>query len=258
MINMNSLHRTKTNLQHILTATVSAGFLLAMASPAQAQFIYKRVDAQGKTIYSDHIPANAKERYEAYSSKTLSLQKVTERELSESEYMLADRDKRSAEQEQIKADIQRKKDESLLGTYNSLDDIARMKKFELNQLDNSIKNDIEMLARLRDTNSVLDEQIKANKGNTTNERLLEDRSVKNDKDISVLQENIERNRKLYVEKENKYNEDRARFEEVLKTKAAAQNKAQAAIGGTAVANGTSPTNGTTTEASTPAPTDSGK
>lgn len=182
---------------------------------SNAQLIYKRVDAQGRIIYSDSISPNIKERYETYSPRSLTLQKITDRELTESEYLLAEREQKVVAKAKQDQEIQNKKDEALLRTYNNVEDIARMKKFELNQLDTSIKNDIEMLARLNDTNTTLSEQVASTK-DIANARLLGDRVSKNEKDISVLKENIDRNRKLYVEKETKYNSDKIRFEEVTK------------------------------------------
>ncbi len=192
-----------------------ASSMLFLSFGAQAQLIYKRVDAKGHIIYSDSISPNVKERYETYSPRSLTLQKITDRELSESEYLLADRERKVVEKAKQDQEVQNKKDEALLRTYNNVEDIARMKKFELNQLDTSIKNDIEMLARLNDTNTTLSEQAASTK-DVSNARLLGDRVSKNEKDIAVLKENIDRNRKLYVEKENKYNSDRVRFEDINK------------------------------------------
>ena len=200
---------------------ISMACLLGLPLVAQAQYVYKRVDSTGKIIYSDNIPANTKERFEIYSAKSLTLQKVQERELSQDEYYMAEQKKKEEEKVKLAQQEQDKKDQALVSTYNTIEDISRMKAFELGQLDNAIKNDIEMLARLNDTNTILSDQIVKTKDSTSS-RLLADRILKNEKDISVLKTNIERNRQLYVAKENKYKQDRERFEEIAKKKVVAE------------------------------------
>lgn len=204
----------KSTLAILITSTMAVS-LSSISTTAHSQFVYKRQTQDGKVIYSDHIPPNTKERYDAYSVKNFSLQKITDRELSEAEYASVAEERKNAEQKAKEEAAQKRKDEALLGTYNSVDDIDRIKKFELGQLDNSIKNDLEMLARLKDTNSVLESQISPN-SNPVNNRLLSDKIARNQKDINVINENIDRNRKLYVEKERKFDQEKVRFEDVTK------------------------------------------
>ena len=58
----------------------------------------------------------------------------------------------------------------------------------------------------------------------TNNKLLSDRVFRNDKDIAVLNENVERNRKLYVEKEKKFSQEKSRFEDITKNIPAKENE----------------------------------
>ena len=196
----------------------SSTILTLIPTDVQAQVIYKRINDKGITVYSDYIPTNSKEQYETYSSKTLSLKKVTERELSQEEYQVIDNKKREEENLRKMVQTEKRKDEVLLSTYNSLTDIQRMKDFELGQLNNSIKNEVEILARIKDQNSSLLEQM-ATMQEGASKNSLQTSMERNFKDIQSLEASISRSRNLYIEKEKKFKEDEERFKRILQEKA---------------------------------------
>lgn len=192
-------------------------FIYSNLNTAKAQVIYKRVNQNGVMVYSDYIPTNSKERYETYSSKNMSLRKITERELTQTEYASIDYQKK--EEENIRKIVaeEKRKDEILLSTYNTISDIDRMKDFEIGQLNNSLANETEMLARLKDQNNILTENLVNAPEN--NRDSLQNNILRNQRDITSLENSISRSRSLVIEKEQKYKEDKERFTRILEERA---------------------------------------
>ena len=60
----------KSTLAILITSTMAVS-LSGISTTAHSQFVYKRQTQDGKVIYSDHIPPNTKERYDAYSVKLI-------------------------------------------------------------------------------------------------------------------------------------------------------------------------------------------
>ena len=124
--------------------------LIGFTGLSQAQVVYKFKDANGKIIYSDSIPTNEKNEYSILSGKSGVLKKVVDKELTQEESEKLAQEKELAQKNKQQLEEQRKKDNSLLATYSSVNEITKLKNFELNQINQSIKNQITNITDLKD------------------------------------------------------------------------------------------------------------
>lgn len=124
--------------------------LIGFTGLSQAQVVYKFKDANGKIIYSDSIPTNEKSEYSILSGKSGVLKKVVDKELTQEEAEKLAQEKELAQKNKQQLEEQRKKDNSLLATYSSVNEITKLKNFELNQINQSIKNQITNITDLKD------------------------------------------------------------------------------------------------------------
>jgi hypothetical protein len=118
---------TSPILLPVLLITAALG---ATPNPANAGALYKWVDEDGKTRYSDRLPATqAKKKHQQLSSQGLLLN-TTEAAKSEAELAAEAAEKLKLEEEQAKADelneVQSKKDRVLLLTFSSEEELEQL------------------------------------------------------------------------------------------------------------------------------------
>lgn len=107
---------------------------------------------------------------------------------------------------------QRKKDNSLLATYSSVNEITKLKNFELNQINQSIKNQITNITDLKDKINQANDILTSNPNNKKIKENIQDLQSKLTSANSILDEN----KKFLEERTQKYQSDEARYVELLK------------------------------------------
>ena len=125
-------------------------------------YIYKFVDSTGKIVYTDRLPASEKSEFTVLSSKSGTIKKVVQKELSPEEIEQRNTDQEKQKKVAEQTELQKKRDVSLLSSYSNVQDIDKMKKYELDQIDREIKSNIDNIAVLKDRLNQLNENKKMN------------------------------------------------------------------------------------------------
>lgn len=192
-----------------LIATGLSGSLMA-----QTNEIYKYTDKSGNIVYSDKMPQSKKNETMILSSKSGVLKNMSEIEDYQAQQQLTEDDKQKLADAKKKESDQLEKDKQLLAIYSSPKDVDEVKKYELEQLDRAIQNDVNIIASLKDRREQMDKDMKSNpkiqaEYNKEYGRLIDS--------LEKTNENLERNKKMYAEREKKFNDDKARLISVLES-----------------------------------------
>lgn len=190
-----------------LTGVTSA---YAQSNSQSQGYIYK-IENGGSAIYTDRVPANEKREFSVLSSKSGTVKKVIERELTDFEQEERRKNEEDAKTATLKASEERRRDDVLLQTYSSVEDIDKYRDYELNQINLSIESSIDNIAVYKDRITGLQEILSKNNNN---------KKVKEDLDkarsnLAETQRNLDSSKKLYIEKQSKYQEDKLRYERVM-------------------------------------------
>src|SRR5262245_9005484 len=125
---------------------VTVACALLFAAPAAAQKLYKYVDSNGKVVYTDKPPIEATGKASEQLSPQGTVVKRNQAPLTaEQRAALAEESKRKAE-EQIRAKEEKRKNEALLNTYSSEQDIDQARERALKANDATIKDTERKLA----------------------------------------------------------------------------------------------------------------
>ena len=194
----------------LLTLLISSFFI---SSALAESVLYKYNDSKGRTIYSDSVPASEKGQVNILSSKTMALKKINEKQLTSQEV----EEKSIVEKEQKNilelSEIVKQKDQALLANYSSVDDIEKLKQYELQQINRAIQNDKDVLSTLKDRITALENKSKQNSGKVLPKDDIELKAIQ--QNYSSLTTNLEKNKVLYDSRDKKYNEDKARYSTIL-------------------------------------------
>lgn len=185
---------------------------LSICNSYAEPLIYKIKDKNGKTIYTDRLPANEKGAYTILSSKSGILKTNIEKELNKEEIQIQEQSIQEEKKIAEKSEFQRKKDTALLSTYSNVDEIEKMKKFEMNQIEQSIKNNIENIATLKEKINQLEDNSKTNPNN----KKIQENTQKLLIDLEVANKNLEYNNNLLNKRNIKYDDDKSRYEQILR------------------------------------------
>lgn len=181
--------------------------------------IYKTVKKNGEVVYSDRMPASEKGEYAILSAKSGVLKANVERELDKGELAVLEA-KNLENKKVIEAnDMQKRKDTALLSTYSNVAEIEKMKKFELNQIDQSIKNGIDVVANIKDRISQNQENMKLAPTN----KKLQEQAQRLNAELENGNKTLDYNKDLLSKRSAKYDEDKARYEQIVKNMAATNN-----------------------------------
>lgn len=199
---------------------VSVLIFMTSSALAENNYIYRYKNKEGKIIYSDILPANEKGEFSVLSTKSGVIKKVVEKELTQDE--LEKKEEENIQTKKIVEDnnIQKKKDISLLSTYSNIDEIDKMRKYELDQIDLGIKNNIDNIAILKDRLNLLEENKKIN----PNSKTVQDDYEKTIQSLNMTQQILETNKKMYAQREKKYDDDKSRYLIILKEMATVKEK----------------------------------
>lgn len=178
---------------------------------AQAQdYIYK-INNGSSAIYTDRVPANEKREFTILSSKSGTVKKVIEKELTDFEAEERRKEQEEAAVATVRASEERRKDDVLLQTYSSVADIDKYRDYELNQINLSIESSIDNIAIYKDRIEGLQEILNKNTNNKTAKADLDKARI----NLAETQRNLDSSKKLYIEKQAKYQEDKLRYERVM-------------------------------------------
>lgn len=186
-------------------------FQISLAEP----IIYKTVKKNGQVVYSDRLPANEKGNYSVLSGKSGILKTTVEKELSKEEVAVIENKKEEDKKNLVSTELQRKKDSALLSTYSNVGEIEKMKKFEVNQIDQSIKSGIEVVANVKDRMTQNQERLK----NAPNNKKFQEENQKLTTELDAANRTLDYNKDLLVKRSAKYDEDKFRYEQILKNMA---------------------------------------
>ncbi len=173
--------------------------------------IYKYKDEKGNIIYTDKMPINVKNAG-VLSKKTGVVKNLSELEEYEKYQNLTPQEQDKI-QKQIEAEAQQiKKDEVILKKYSTVEELEKLKEYELGQLQRAISNDNNILEGLNSQKDVIAKSTKNNKKNTNQE--LE----KIEENIRKIQLNKEKNEKMLSEREQMFKSDKERLMKFLNYK----------------------------------------
>ncbi len=186
-------------------------FLMPNIVLAAGSDIYKYKDEKGNIIYTDKMPINIKNAG-ILSKKTGVVKNLAELEQYEQYQSLTPEEKEKI-QNQIQAEAEQiKKDEVILKKYSTIEELEKLRDYEVGQLQRAIANDNNILEGL---NSQKESVAKTNKNSKkNNSQELE----KLDENIRKIQLNKEKNEKMLAEREQMFNTDKERLTKFLNYK----------------------------------------
>jgi hypothetical protein len=173
--------------------------------------IYKMTDKNGKIVYTDRVPAGEKGAYAVLSPKSGVLKANVQKELSTTEVAVLEEKTKTEKNITEKNELQRRKDTALLSTYSNVSEIDKMKQFEMNQIDQSIKASVDSIANIKERLA----QNEENSKNGGNKKTQAD-AQKLQTDLDVATKTLEYNKDLLTKRSVKYDEDKSRYEQILK------------------------------------------
>lgn len=185
--------------------------LLTPTTFAASNYIYKYKDATGNYVYADKLPANEKGEFSLLSTQSGTIKKVIEKELNEDEIKIRDEKVLAEKEVNERSTTQKKRDVALLSTYSNADEIEKMKQYELNQIQQGIKNNTDTLNILKQKFNQMDANRKANPNN----KQLQSDFEKIENDVNLAQQTLDSNKELLEQRTKKYDEDKERYLEIL-------------------------------------------
>lgn len=196
----------------LLVVLITAFANTAFAQVTDNAVIYKYKDSKGRIVYSDNIPSNEKGQYAVLSGKSGVLKQVVEKELTSEEIEALNQKKAQEKNDSEKSAEQRKRDNSLLATYSSVDEITKLKNFELSQINQAIKTQIGNITDLKDKINQTSDNLSSNPNNKKIKENLKDLQSKLNDANSIL----DNNKSLLETRTKKYQEDETRYVQLLK------------------------------------------
>lgn len=184
--------------------------------------LFRYTDAKGRVIYTDSVPPSEKGRIDVLSSKTMALKKVNEKELTSEEVEAKKAVEAEQKTVQLESDLVKQKNRSLLTTYTSVNDIDKMKDYELQQINRAISSDTEAVSSLKDRKTQLEQEIKDFKDKIPPKTDQEYKAVQ--QNIKSAQDNMDKNKSLYASREKKYSEDKTQYLAILEKMGQAPKK----------------------------------
>lgn len=192
--------------------TILMASLIASSAFAQTT-LFRYTDSKGKVFYTDSVPANEKGRIDVLSAKTMALKTVNERQLNSEEIETKKAVEAEQKSVQLESDLVKQKNQALFSTYSSVNDIDKMKEYELQQINRAISSDGEAIGSLTDRKQQLEQERRENNNKMSAKSEQELKAV--EQNIKVAEENLQKNKNLYTSRENKYNEDKVQYLAIL-------------------------------------------
>jgi hypothetical protein len=193
----------------ILLASILGSFFLNTAYADG--YIYRYKDTHGNWVYTDNLPASEKGTYTVLSGRTGTIKEVVDRQLNPDEIAQKENKEEEDKKIQVANELQKKKDVALLSTYANINDIDKMKSYELGQIDQAIRSGIDVTSHLKDRLNQLDSVRQASPG----DKKTQDEYVKTQASLDEANKNLEANKELFAQRTKKYDDDKARYTQIL-------------------------------------------
>lgn len=199
---------------HIKTIIATSLIIGSLGANAQTNEIYRYKDRDGKIIYTDKLPKNKSVEVGVLSKNTGVLKNLTELEAARVVQQLTEEEKEQLASAKAKESEQLKKDQYLLNTYSNVQEINKIKRYELDQIDRVMQSDKISISSMQERKTQIENLIKSSsKPNTRNG--FEEELSNIDEGIKKANESLERNKNIYAEREQKYNSEIERFTAVV-------------------------------------------
>lgn len=199
---------------YIKIAILSSVLGFSANAIAQTGEIYRYKDKDGNLIYTDKLPRGKPSEIGVLSKKTGVLKNYSELEAAKIAEEMTEEDKLKIEEAKLKESEQFKKDQHLLNTYSSVQEINQIKQYELDQIDKAMLNDKNSLNNIKDRKAQIQKEIK-NSSKATSKISLEEEIARLDDMQAKIMTSLERSQKMYEERERKYNNEKERFTAVI-------------------------------------------
>ncbi len=188
--------------------------IFGLALPAQAA-MYKWVDAQGHTHYSDTLPQRATGRANVELDKQgLTIKQNAGAMTPEQQQLRAAEQVRLQQELQAKTE-QKRRDTALLNTYTSPAEIDLARDRSLEQTKQAIKSNQIQLNQLRTQQAQIDQKITANtRGKRPIPAHITEAQDANAREISQMERIIAQKNKEMTDTRAKFDADKARFIEL--------------------------------------------
>jgi len=201
----------------MLSARIAVTVVCALlfAAPAAAQKLYKYVDSNGKVVYTDKPPIEATGKASEQLSPQGTVVKRNQAPLTaEQRAALAEESKRKAE-EQIRAKEEKRKNEALLNTYSSEQDIDQARERALKANDATIKDTERKLAEAQKRQQQLKSETDFYQKKPVPAQLKREIQA-NENELKAHAELIEAKKRETDVIVAKYDEDKRRYLELIK------------------------------------------
>ena len=202
--------KTKNIKLAIFSSLITCSFTVM----AQTNEIYRYKDKDGAILYTDKLPRGKPSEIGVLSKKTGVLKNYSELESAKIAEQMTEEEKLKLAEEKVKEAEQLKKDQHLLSTYSSVQEINQIKQYELDQIDRSIQNDKNNLENIKERKSQIQKEMKAVSKAAAKISFEEEISRLDDMQAKIMT-SLERSQKMYTEREQKYTNEKDRFNAVL-------------------------------------------
>lgn len=199
---------------YIKIAILSSVLGFSANAIAQTSEIYRYKDKDGNLIYTDKLPRGKPSEIGVLSKKTGVLKNYSELEAAKIAEEMTEEDKLKIEEAKLKESEQFKKDQHLLNTYSSVQEINQIKQYELDQIDKAMLNDKNSLNNIKDRKAQIQKEIK-NSSKATSKIAFEEEIARLDDMQAKIMTSLERSQKMYADREQKYNNEKERFTAVI-------------------------------------------
>ncbi len=178
---------------------------------AQSGEIYKTTDKQGNVYYTDKIPRGEKD-VNVLSKKTGIVKSLSELESFNNAQKLNPTELSEIEKVKLQEEEQIRKDQNLINTYSNVEELEKIKSYELDQIKRAISTDDNIISSLENRRKQLEDSVKNTKKKDPE---VEKDLAKTLENINNAKKNKEKNTQMLNERTAKYDSEKERLIKVL-------------------------------------------
>ena len=185
-----------------------------MSSSFAQSILYRYKDDKGQTIYTDKYPDGTRKLVDVISTKSMTMMRqVKPGELTTEEVQIKQEQEKDAKSTLMAEIVNKQKSQALLTQYASVNDIEKMRDFELRQITQAITNDTDQLNNLKQRITEIDKELKIPNNPNTTRLQQEQQNIQSN--IQLANKNLETNKLLYEQRNSKYNDDKLQYQKLL-------------------------------------------
>lgn len=198
---------------------------ILFAAPAAAQKLYKYVDSNGKVVYTDKIPADAAGKANEQLSRQGTVVKRNEAAPTPEERAALEEARKQKIEADIRAKEEKRKNEALMNTYSSVQDIDQVRERALKMNEEAIADATRKIAEAQKRQQELKAEADFYQKKPMPMQLKREIQA-NEAELKAHNNLLETKRKETDILTAKYGEDKRRYLELIKAgvKAASNNK----------------------------------